>query len=328
MSEVSLDCVLFGAIGTLAHCSELQWKFYNETLHEFFEEGKFKLAAGSGDSTTAAPHKQTLVDSNGKEFTAIWDRDAYEASLVATGGRIRVAQYLRDEYGVVEESEESMKRKADAIHSRKTELFIHHIETIGLTLRPGILDLLKACKAAGVKTGFCSVTDKRVVDAFVKRLELGEYFDIASSEEDLMKFFPGKPKPAPHCYWWVTKKLVSLSSSTTQEDPRIVSAADEEECAAMMKTLNVIAFEDTQISLESPVSAHVSCCVAVPSEWAVKQDFGKAAACFKEITDVRGSSQRNADKIQKTLGDEAGDEGGQKTLAKLVQMCAEQKRSC
>lgn len=110
------------------------------------------------------------------------------------------------------------------------------------------------------------------MEAFVKSLGLTDYFAYTLCEVDL-PHFGNKGKPSPDCYWYAIRQLLGDDSLEAVGDGMF-------QC-----TKKVVAIEDTQISLESPVAAGLPS-IAFPSEWAVKQDFSKAATCAAELTDV------------------------------------------
>jgi len=232
----AVDCVIFGSIGTLAHCCELQWKLFNQALKE-------KCASGA------------IPEWSSENKDIFWEKDIYIASLTNTGGKSRLKVFL-EAGGVANATEELCAE----IHERKTELFIAEINTGALTLRAGIRELLAACKAAGIKTAFCTTTDKRVVDAFVANLGLQDSFDFCLSASDMPEF-GDKGKPEPDCYWHVLKSLFG------------------EEGFANKKA---VCFEDTQISMTSALKAGVPC-IATPNEWSKTHDFSAAKMCAAEV---------------------------------------------
>jgi len=234
---MTVECICFGSIGAVSSCSEIQWKCFNEALKEKFE---------AGEITKNVP----------------WEKEAYIKSLVSTGGRKR----LNEHFGA--NGVESSEALIESIYNRKTELFVDIINKGGLTLRPGVHDLLTAAKDMGIKTAFCTTTDHRVADAIATQFGLKDLFDLCLSDQDLPKF-GNKNKPEPDAYLYVVKTLFG------QED-------------AVQK---VIAFEDTQVSLASPVSANIKS-IAVPNAWAVDHDFSGAVKKIGEVSDL-GADGKN-----------------------------------
>merc|ERR1712241_12355 len=111
-----------------------------------------------------------------------WEKEAYIKSLVSSGGKKR----LKEHFGA--NGVESSEALIESIYNRKTELFVDIINKGGLTLRPGVHDLLTAAKDMGIKTAFCTTTDHRVADAIATQ-------------------FGNKNKPEPDAYLYVVKTL-------------------------------------------------------------------------------------------------------------------------
>lgn len=260
------DLVLIGSIGVVAHCSELQYNLFNQALAEIM-----------------GAH-----DASGNKM--MWDKQAYVDSLVATGGKIRLKTYLRGERGLSDEiaSDENIEK----VYLRKTELFVKEIlkskQTGTIRIRPGILEIVKAAKDQGIKTGFCTTTVKAVMEAFVTTFELEGLFDYCFSDAELPKI-GYKGKPNPDCYLHAVKQIlgddaVVARSVSTTESP----TEGKPQSTVFRVAKNVIAFEDTQISMEAPVRAGIPC-VAIPSEWSTHQDFSKSVLMVAEAPALVGA---------------------------------------
>jgi beta-phosphoglucomutase-like phosphatase (HAD superfamily) len=246
-----VEAIIFGSIGVLAHASQIQWNTFNQVLMEMSQKGQ--LVTRSGDKITKK---------------VIWAKEPYIASLTSTGGAKRLKAFFREE-GFGEVSDELCKE----IHARKSELFVDYINEHGLTLRPGILSLVQAAKAMKIRLGFCAPTEHNVVHAFLKKLKLEEFFDVLITDLDKPKF-ENRGKPGPECYCFVVKEL--LGENAIDANKKLVSGR------------KVIAFEDTWISMCSSVNASIPT-VAMPSEWAINQDFSAAVVCVPELTDLKDS---------------------------------------
>jgi HAD superfamily hydrolase (TIGR01509 family) len=62
-------------------------------------------------------------------------------------------------------------------------------------IRPGILDYLKLAKAAGLKIGLASSSDRAWIDKYLNQLEIRDYFDCIRTKDDVKKV-----KPDPELY--------------------------------------------------------------------------------------------------------------------------------
>jgi len=247
------------------HCSELQWRFFNQALEEQFIAGN--LVSSDGAKV------------EGKKAQNFWDVKTYKESLVQTGGKIRLAEFFA-ERGIKAANGDDNALILE-IYARKSELFVDFINdnagTSAFSLRPGVLDLLRTAKASGIKTAFITVTNRLVMEAFMKGFKLEGLIDFATSDEDLPKF-NSRGKPSPDVYWWAVKEILgedAVQEVLREDDARIVSKKIVKNC---------IAIEDTWISLQSPVNAGIPC-IAIPSEWSVTQDFSQATVKVNELTE-------------------------------------------
>jgi beta-phosphoglucomutase-like phosphatase (HAD superfamily) len=119
-----IDAICFGATGTLATSSEMQFDAFN----------------------------QALMEAN----LPTWDEADYRKSLQACNGGTKRLKAFLQERGVQVRDEQIV-----AVHARKTQIFEQAIkESGGLEARPGVLSLLKDAKAKGLKTALCSTAHK------------------------------------------------------------------------------------------------------------------------------------------------------------------------
>jgi len=256
VSPQGIDAIIFGAIGTVAHCSEPQWKGFNQALGEKVAAGELKLP---------------LLGKDNENKKIYWDKTTYRASLTSTGGRSRLEDYLLKQ---TEDKATITDELIASIYARKNSLFLDYIMnkdgTQGLVLRPGIKELLKEAKAAGVKTAFCTLGVKDIVDAFVETLGLTDQFDVVTSVDDLHKF-NNNPKPAPDCYHFVVEALFPNEG------------IDE-----ILKTRAIVAFEDSSISMQSPINAEMPIVIATPNNWTTDHDYSDAHKCVGDVADLGG----------------------------------------
>merc|ERR1711879_549419 len=98
------------------------------------------------------------------------------------------------------------------------------------------MGLLSAAKEQGIKTVFASTTDHSVADAIATQFGLMDLFDLRLCNLDYPRF-GNKNKPQPDIYRYVVKTLFGKDEAAQK----------------------VIAFEDTQVSLASPMGAKIKC---------------------------------------------------------------------
>merc|ERR1719473_552005 len=133
-----------------------------------------------------------------------------------------------------------------------------------MQVRPGVMEMLRAAKEANIKTGFCTTTAESVMNAFVETFEMEELLDFSFHDGH---YDGNKGKPEPGCYLNAVKTILG-------EDA--VESADGQH----KYKHNVIAFEDTEISLESPVRANI--------HWVEHQNFSKSIATVSELPKLAG----------------------------------------
>lgn len=161
------------------------------------------------------------------------------------------------------------------VYDRKTELFVDAIKKSkadgSMQVRPGVMEMLRAAKEANIKTGFCTTTAESVMNAFVETFEMEELLDFSFHDGH---YDGNKGKPDPGCYLNAVKTVLG--------EDAVESANGQHKYK-----YNVIAFEDTEISMEAPVRAGIPC-VAMPNNWVEHQDFSKSAATVSELPKLAG----------------------------------------
>ncbi|QLH73462.1 HAD family hydrolase [Rhodopseudomonas palustris] len=129
-----------------------------------------------------------------------WDATLYRKLLDVTGGKERIAHFLKSE-------PDGAERAADRIpelHRAKTDRYTALV-VAGTALRPGVARLIREAKAAGVKLGIATTTSLPNVEALLES-SLGPdamaLFDAVGAGDVV----PAK-KPAPDIYLYVLDAL-------------------------------------------------------------------------------------------------------------------------
>ncbi|MEL6585618.1 MAG: HAD-IA family hydrolase [Pseudomonadota bacterium] len=150
-----LTALFFGSIGTLAETSDIQRRAFNLA---------FRTAG----------------------LDWVWDRDSYRRMLTQPGGKARIAAFAERSGDTVD---------VDALHRAKTEIFAGLVRRQGLAPRAGVQDLLRAAKARGLATGFCTSTGRPQVDLTLAGLAP----DVQATDFDWIgdrsQVATGKPAP-------------------------------------------------------------------------------------------------------------------------------------
>lgn len=217
-----MKALLFGSIGVLADTSAVQLGAYNQSFEK-----------------------------HGLDWR--WSTNEYSLMLSQSGGQNRLQWYAENVIQTPLDPEFLM-----SIHKVKTQLFNARLEVDGITLRPGILRLMK------------EAADSLIPCAWVTSTELTNLETIAHASGDktlLQRFmhisFRGnvehtKPHPDPY----------NQALHTLQVDPG-----------------QAVAVEDTKVCVRSAIAAGVTC-IATPNSFTVGQDFSEATSCVSHLGDA------------------------------------------
>ena len=217
-----LKAVIFGAIGTIAETSDLQRQAFNAAF----------VNAG--------------LDWH-------WDTSTYRELLEINGGQNRLQIYRSASASRSAVSDSTIAK----IHQDKTDQYVNMLKKIQLEPRPGVLELMTACKTAQIKIAFCTSTSMDNVgairDAMLHVLPFDQFSTIVTIEKI------AKPKPEPDAYIYCLNQL-GLSAA------------------------QVIAIEDTPVSIAAAKAVGIVT-VATPGATTMNQDFYAADV---KLQDLRG----------------------------------------
>ena len=204
------DAIFLGSIGVVADTSDMQRRAFNAAFAE----------AGLGWT---------------------WEGQEYLDLLQRPGGRRRIADYA---------SARGEDVDATAIHRRKSDLFQEMMRDEGLTLRPGIADIVEIARSGAVRLAGVTTTGRDNLDAYLAALSPALSEDDFDLVTDASMVEAGKPDPA----------IYSLALERTG------LPADA-----------VVAVEDTPECLAAATGAGLAA-VAFPNEAAAGRDFPGAEA--------------------------------------------------
>jgi HAD superfamily hydrolase (TIGR01509 family) len=168
-----LRALIFDVDGTLAETEEAHRRAFNETFADL----------GLPDLLPDAVAGWT------------WDQGLYESLLKTTGGKERIAAYLRDHLGVDPAPHADLIAK---VHAAKTRRYAALMTPDGIALRPGIADIIARARAAGLALGVATTTSAANIDALtlatLGKPALAVFDAVAAGDEVAAK------KPAPDVY--------------------------------------------------------------------------------------------------------------------------------
>lgn len=167
---MSLKALIFDVDGTLAETEELHREAFNEVF----------ATAGHGWH---------------------WDKDLYRRLLTVTGGKERIRHFL-DTAGI--DAGPDAEAAIAALHAAKNSLYASKVAA-GVTLRPGILRLMREAVAAGLQLAIATTTSRSNLDALLGSAfgadEAMEFAAIVTGED------VGRKKPDPEAYRLALERL-------------------------------------------------------------------------------------------------------------------------
>ncbi|ADZ69412.1 HAD-IA family hydrolase [Polymorphum gilvum] len=191
-----------------------------------------------------------------------WDAALYGRLLKVTGGKERIAAFVRDHLGQAPDPE-----RIAVLHAAKTARYGALVAQGGLTLRPGIAALIADARAAGLRLAVATTTSGPNVESLCRSCfgaPMAEVFDaIAAGDEVAAK------KPAPDVYRLALDRL-GLAA---------------QDCVAL---------EDSRNGLLSARAAGLRCLVS-PSRYTAGEDFAEADArvdCFSAVAGIEALQAR------------------------------------
>lgn len=213
------EALIFDVDGTLAETEELHRQAFNDTFAE-------------------------------QRLGWHWTRDDYCRLLRTTGGKERIARHMR-EIGAEPETVD-----IPALHHAKTARYTDLVASGGLTLRPGIADLIHTARQASMTLAIATTTSRPNVNALLQAT-LGVapetlFAAIACGDEVAAK------KPAPDVYLLALERLG-------------------------MGPKTALAFEDSANGLQSALAAGLDC-IVTPSAYTQAEDFTGAAEVVPDVT--------------------------------------------
>ena len=190
-----------------------------------------------------------------------WTREDYAKLLDVTGGKERIAHFMRDWLW-----RDPAEINIPALHREKTDRYVELVATGEIPLRPGVARLINEALAAGVKIAIATTTSLENVEVLIGRT-LGESMldeFAAISAGDMV----ARKKPAPDVY---NHALAAM---------QIQAAA-------------AIAVEDSENGLRSALAAGVAC-VITTNPYTDGREFTGARAVLDCLGDTDKAASASA----------------------------------
>jgi HAD superfamily hydrolase (TIGR01509 family) len=182
----------------------------------------------------------------------VWQRPLYAALLKTTGGKERIAAYLRDHLGV---DPAPFAALIAELHAAKTKRYTDIVATEGLALRPGIAALIAEARRRKLALAIATTTSRPNVEA-LSLSAFGkpalEVFDVVAAGDEV-----AAKKPAPDVYILALERLGLPASAC-------------------------IAFEDSRNGLLAAKASGLRCIVS-PSVYTSSEDLAAADHLLPEF---------------------------------------------
>jgi len=133
-----------------------------------------------------------------------WDVRDYGELLAVAGGKERMAHFARQHAPTLAARPdfEGLMRK---LHALKTSHYVHLVESGALPLRPGVANIVRAARKAGLKLAIASTTSPENIAALLRAslaYDAGSWFAVIGAGDVVTA-----KKPAPDIYLWVLERL-------------------------------------------------------------------------------------------------------------------------
>lgn len=206
---------------------------------------------------TEEAHRQAFNGAFARHgYNWTWNRDGYRELLKVTGGRERIAHFIRG-LGLGEARERECLREVPELHGTKTALYTHAVSSGAVALRPGVERLLAEAHAAGLRLAIVTTTTAANVTALLQATlgdgAEGGFASIVTGERVRAK------KPDPEAY---TLALAELALAPPQ----------------------CIAFEDSANGLAAAAAAGLPT-IVTPCQWTDHERFTGALAVLEHLGD-------------------------------------------
>ena len=181
-----------------------------------------------------------------------WSHSLYLELLKTTGGKERIAEYI-DQHLKLDIVE--WRGDIPALHAAKTEHYVRIIGEGGLSLRPGVANLIQQAKQAGLVTAIATTTSRANIDSLVQTIwqkPAEDIFPVIACGDEV-----AHKKPAPDVF--------ELALECLELEPGAC-----------------LAFEDSAHGLKSALAAGLKTFVT-PSAYSISRDFTGAAQVLESL---------------------------------------------
>ena len=186
-----------------------------------------------------------------------WDVELYDKLLKVTGGKERI-KYFVDSFLTGYTKPADFEEFVKHLHKVKTAHYTAMLRDGQIPLRPGIKQLIRDARAAGITLAIATTTSPENVSTLLE-VGLGKDWADYFAANGCGDIVPHK-KPAPDIYFWVLDKLTIAP----------------QDCIALEDSLNGL-----RASLAAGIKTYIT-----TNHYTRNQDFTGAAGVFDDLSDL------------------------------------------
>ena len=183
-----------------------------------------------------------------------WDEGLYAELLKVTGGKERLAHFITHYFPPMPTGF-SPEDLISAIHASKTAHYLKLVADGGMKLRPGVLRLIKECRAAGIALAIATTTtdeNVKILLATTIGADAPKWFQVIAAG-DIVR----NKKPAPDIYLRTLEQL-------------------------RLEPYECIAIEDSQNGLQASLSAGIPTVITL-SSYTGNEQFSGASLVISDL---------------------------------------------
>ncbi len=183
-----------------------------------------------------------------------WSRDQYRDLLRVTGGKERIASYVRG-LALPASEQERLQDLIPKLHACKTRLYADGLASGRVRGRPGVRRLMQEALRGGLRLAIASTTSPENIEPLLRAVfgsEAATWFSAIATGDVV-----SAKKPAPDIYYLALRMLAVTPA-----------------CA--------VAFEDSAVGVRSAQAAGLYT-VALPNTWTEGQDFAAAELVLESL---------------------------------------------
>ena len=184
----------------------------------------------------------------------LWTPELYGELLAVTGGKERVALYVK-RYAPTLPKPIDFDAWVARVHQRKSEIYSELVLTGAIPLRPGVARLIHELRENGIRLAIATTTTPSSLNSLIVAnfgCEMSSLFEVIGAGDQV-----ANKKPAPNIYQWVLQQLGLPAAAC-------------------------LAIEDSFPGLSSARAAGVPALITI-NDYTVNDDFSEALSVVSDL---------------------------------------------